>query len=189
MDAYHETGFPATVVRPSHTYDKTLLPFRGGYTIIDRMRNGKPVIVHGDGTSLWVLTHHMDFAKGFVPLLGDLNAVAETFHITSDMLLTWNQIFEITARAFGVSNVNLVHVPSEVIARYDADWGASLLGDKMYSVIFDNSKIKSFVPDFNAEIPFSEGVKDLVEWYKMPENQQFDKKFDSILDSIVEDWG
>ncbi len=105
------------------------------------------------------------------------------------MLLTWNQIFEITARAFGVSNVNLVHVPSEVIARYDADWGASLLGDKMYSVIFDNSKIKSFVPDFNAEIPFSEGVKDLVEWYKMPENQQFDKKFDSILDSIVEDWG
>jgi nucleoside-diphosphate-sugar epimerase len=187
MKAHREKGFPVTIVRPSHTYDKTLLPFEGGYTIVDRMLKGKPVIIHGDGTSLWVLTHHDDFARGFVPLLGNPAAIGEAFHITSDRLLNWNQIYEITANAFGV-DMQAVHVPSEVIARYDSDWGASLLGDKTHSVIFDNSKIKAFVPDFQAVISFSEGIKDIAKWYQQPENQVVDEKFSSRIDQIVEDW-
>lgn len=188
LRTHRETGFPATIVRPSHTYDRTLLPFRGGYTIVDRMLKGKPVIIHGDGTSLWVLTHNTDFAKGFVPLLGNPAAIGEVYHITSDMLLTWNQIFEITADAFG-AELKAKHIPSEVIARYDADWGASLLGDKTHSVIFDNGKIKALAPDFEATIPYSEAVKDIVDWYSQPENQQVDEAFNTIIDGILEDWG
>jgi nucleoside-diphosphate-sugar epimerase len=187
MKAHREKGFPVTIVRPSHTYDKTLLPFEGGYTIVGRMSKGKPVIIHGDGTSLWVLTHHEDFARGFVPLLGNPAAIGEAFHITSDMLLSWNQIYEITAEAFG-ADLQGVHVPSEVIARYDSDWGASLLGDKTHSVIFDNSKIKTFVPDFQAIIPFSEGVKEIAKWYQQPEYQVVDERFSSLIDQIVQDW-
>jgi nucleoside-diphosphate-sugar epimerase len=186
MKAYREVGFPVTIVRPSHTYDKTLLPFEGGYTIVDRMLKGKPVIIHGDGTSLWVLTHHNDFARGFVPLLGNPAAIGEAFHITSDMLLSWNQIYDITAEAFG-AKLRAMHIPSEVIARYDSDWGASLLGDKTHSVIFDNSKIKTFVPDFQAVIPFSEGIKEIAKWYQQPKYQVVDQSFSSLIDQIVED--
>jgi nucleoside-diphosphate-sugar epimerase len=185
--AYRDEGFPVTIVRPSHTYDKTLLPFDGGYNIVDRMLKGKPVIVHGDGTSLWVLTHHKDFAQGFVPLLGNPAAIGETFHITSDMLLDWNRIFKITAEAFGV-DFQAVHVPSEVIARYNTDWGASLLGDKSHSVIFDNSKIKKFVLDFKAVIPFSDGIKEVAAWYQQGDNQVVDQSFSNLIDRIVEDW-
>lgn len=188
MKAHREEGFPVTIVRPSHTYDKTLLPFEGGYTIVDRMLKGKPVIIHGDGTSLWVLTQHEDFARGFVPLLGNPAAIGETFHITADMLLNWNQIYEITADAFG-ADLTAVHIPSEVIARYDSDWGASLLGDKTHSVIFDNSKIKACVPDFQAVIPFSEGIKDIVKWYHQSENRVVDQSFSNLIDQIIEDWG
>jgi nucleoside-diphosphate-sugar epimerase len=187
MKAHREEGFPVTIVRPSHTYNKTLLPFGGGYTIVDRMLKGKPVIIHGDGTSLWVLTHHKDFAQGFVPLLGNPAAIGEAFHITSDMLLTWNQIFEITADAFS-TDLHPVYVPSTVIARYDSEVGASLLGDKAHSVIFDNSKIKSFVPDFQAVIPFSDGIKDVAKWYQQSENQQVDPSVSKLIDQIVEDW-
>ena len=191
INAHHEEGFPVTIVRPSHTYDKTLLPFRGGlfragYTVVDRMLKGKPVIIHGDGTSLWVLTHHDDFARGFVPLLGNSAAIGETFHITSDMLLNWNQIYEIVADAFG-ADLHAVHVPSEVIARYDPDWGASLLGDKSHSVIFDNSKIKKFVPEFEAVIPFSEGVKEMVEWFQERDHQIIDQSFSQLIDQMIED--
>ena len=115
MQAYREDKFPMTIVRPSHTYDKTLLPMEGGYTILDRMRKGKPVIVHGDGTSLWTLTHHKDFAKGFVGLFGLPAAIGQAVHITSDEWLSWNQIFEMVANAAGVKP-HLVHIPSEWIA-------------------------------------------------------------------------
>ena len=183
--AYRDEGFPVTVVRPSHTYDQTLLPMDGGYTVVNRMRQGKPVIVHGDGTSLWVLTHHRDFAKGFVGLLGNPHAIGETFHITSDELLTWNQIFETVARAAGVG-AHIVHAPSEVIAAYDAEWGAGLLGDKANSMIFDNSKLKRVVPGYVATIPFARGADEIMSWYDAdPARQVVDEKLDTLMDEIV----
>jgi nucleoside-diphosphate-sugar epimerase len=127
--AYRDDGFPATIVRPSHTYDRTTVPFSGGHwTAVERMRQGKEVVVHGDGTSLWTLTHHDDFAKGFVPLLGHPRAIGDAFHITSDDVLTWNQITEALAAAAGV-RARIVHVPSDAIAAADPEWGAGLLGD------------------------------------------------------------
>ncbi len=185
MRAYREVGFPMTVVRPSHTYDQTLLPMRSGYTVVNRMRQGKQVVVHGDGTSLWTLTHHRDFAKGFVGLLGHPAAVGDTFHITSDELLSWNQIFEQVAAAAG-AEARLVHIPSETIARHDADWGSSLLGDKAHSMIFDNSKIKRLVPDFVATIPFWQGAQEIMAWYDAdPTRQAIDSTFDHLLDELV----
>jgi nucleoside-diphosphate-sugar epimerase len=184
IEAYQQDQFPVTIIRPSHTYDKTLLPFQGAYTVVERLIQGKPVVVHGDGTSLWTLTHHADFARGFVPLLGHPEAVGEAFQITSDQILTWNQIFEITAKAFGGS-FNPVFIPSTVIARFDPDWGAGLLGDKMYSVIFDNTKIRTLVPDFQAEIPFQAGVQEIADWYQQPANQQTDPEFDALLDKLT----
>ena len=188
--AYREEGFPITIVRPSHTYDRTLLPMRGRYTMVDRMRRGRPVIVHGDGTSLWVMTHHRDFAKGFVGLLGHPAAIGERFHITSDEVLTWNEIYAMVGRAAGVEP-QLVHVPSDSIAAIDADWGSSLLGDKAHSVIFDNSKIKRFVPSFQATIPFHQGVKEILAYYDAdPARQVIDEEFNTLIDKILAayDW-
>lgn len=186
MRAYREEGFPITIVRPSHTYDRTRLPFQNRYTVIDRMRKGKPVVVHGDGTSLWVLTHHKDFAKGFVGLLGNPHAIGDAFHITSDELLTWNQIFTILAHAAGVAGPHLVHVPSEVIAAFDPDWGAGLLGDKAHSVIFDNSKIKRLVPDFAATIPFSQGAEEVIAWFDADSTRQVvEPEANDLLDRII----
>lgn len=185
---YKSDKFPAAIVRPSHTYDKMSLPFQERYTLIDRMRKSKKIIVHGDGTSLWVLTHSKDFAKGFVGLLGNEAAVGEVFHITSDELLSWNQIVQYFADDIGVKS-DIVHVPSEVIARYHKDWGDSLLGDKMHSMIFDNSKIKKFVPNFKATIPFSEGVKEIMAWYDAdPARQKVDPEMDKLIDRIIEDY-
>lgn len=185
MQAYRQDGFPMTVVRPSHTYDKTLLPMDGGYTVVNRMRQGKKVIVHGDGASLWTLTHHRDFAKAFVGLLGNSHALGETFHITSDELLTWNQIFQLVAQAAGVE-ANIVHIPSDFLARFSADWGASLLGDKAHSVIFDNSKIKRAVPDFVAAIPFSQGAREIMAWYDAdPARQKVNAEIDQRMDDII----
>jgi nucleoside-diphosphate-sugar epimerase len=178
-------GFPATIVRPSHTYDKTTLPLVGGYTALHRMKHGLPVIVHGDGTSLWTLTHHKDFAKGFVGLFGNKAAIGEAFHITSDEWLSWNAIYTMLASAWGV-DLNLVHIPSVTIAKHDQELGAGLLGDKMHSMIFDNSKIKKFVPEFNAVIPFEEGVKEIVEWYKMNDsNDQVNHKINAMMDQLA----
>lgn len=186
MGAYREEKFPITIVRPSHTYDKTLLPFYGRYTVIDRMRKGKEVIVHGDGTSLWVLTHHEDFANGFVGLLGNHRAIGDAIHITSDEVLTWNQIFTILAHAAGVTEPRLVHVPSACIAAFDAEWGASLLGDKAHSVIFDNSKIKRLAPDFVASIPFSRGAEEIMAWFDAdPARQVLDDDANRLLDRII----
>ncbi len=189
LRAYRSSRFPITIVRPSHTYDRTLLPFHGGFTVVDRMRRGKPVIVQGDGTSLWVLTHHRDFAVGFTGLLGNPRAIGDSFQITSDELLTWNQIFHIVAGAAGVTT-ELVHVPSDVIARYDPEWGAGLLGDKAHSVIFDNTKIKRIAPDFNPTISFARGAEEIMAWYDAdPARQGIDEDVDRLIDQIVTEWG
>jgi nucleoside-diphosphate-sugar epimerase len=183
--AYRERGFPITIVRPSHTYDCRSLPVHGGYTVIDRMRRGKPVVVHGDGSSLWVLTHHDDFAKGFNGLLGNPHVIGDTFHITSDELLTWDQIHEILARAAG-SEAKLVHVPSTIIAKYDAGWGDSLLGDKTHSMIFDNTKIKRAVPGFSATIPYAEGARETLAWYDADiARTNVDPQVDALMDRII----
>ncbi|MFP4343424.1 MAG: SDR family oxidoreductase [Anaerolineales bacterium] len=185
--AFREERFPMTIVRPSHTYDRTLLPVRGGWTVIDRLRRGEPVIVHGDGTSLWVLTHHRDFARAFVGLLGNPHAIGEPFHITSDEFLTWNQIYRLLAEAAGVASPQLVHVPSRLIGAFDPEWGAGLVGDKMHSVIFDNTKIKRLVPDFEATIPYARGAEEVIAWYDAdPARQQVDEAFNALLDRILE---
>jgi nucleoside-diphosphate-sugar epimerase len=149
------------------------------------MRKGKKVIVHGDGSSLWVLTHHKDFAKGFNELLSNNNAIGEAFHITSDELLSWNQIFQIMGREAGVEP-NIVHIPSDFIAAFDKQWGDELLGDKTHSVIFDNSKIKSAAPDYTASIPFSKGAKEIMNWYDTDSSRQkIDEKFNYLTDKII----
>jgi nucleoside-diphosphate-sugar epimerase len=188
FQAYETDRFPVTVVRPSHTYDKTLLPFHGGYTTLDRIINGKPVIIHGDGTSLWVLTHHRDFARGFLGLLGKEQALGEAYQITSDEILTWNRIYQSIAEAAG-ADLRPVHIPSDIIARADPVWGDSLLGDKAHSVIFDNSKIKSLVPDFKAEIPYQEGCRETVRWYlDHPEQRSINQDLDLIMDQLISHW-
>lgn len=185
MQAYHEHEFPITIVRPSHTYDRTKVPLLGHYTDLDRMRKGKKVIVHGDGTSLWVLTHHEDFAKGFVGLLGNPHAIGQAVHITSDEVLTWNQITTMLAQAAGVEP-HIVHVPSDVIAAFDAELGAGLLGDKAHSVIFDNTKIKRLVPDYVASIPFSQGAREIVAWHEAdPARQVVDEQANRLFDTII----
>jgi len=185
MQAYRETVFPVTIVRPSHTYDETLLPFDGGWTVVDRMLKGKPVIVHGDGTSLWTMTYNADFAKGFVGLFGKKEAIGEAFHITSDEWLTWNQIFGLVADAFCVTP-RLAHVPSDLIAQFDPAWGDGLLGDKAHSFMLDNRKIKALVPDFICTVPFSEGIRKVSRWYlSHPEHQIVNLVFDANCERIL----
>lgn len=184
--AYREERFPFTIIRPSHTYDRTKVPGGGGWTGVQRLRAGKAVVVPGDGTSLWVLTHAADLAKGLVGLLGNVQAVAEAFHITSDEVLDWNRIYAALAAAAG-AELRLVHVPSEVIIRYHAQWGGGLLGEKTYSVYFDNSKIKRFVPDFAATTPFSAGAREIVAWYDAdPARQVIDAEYDRVMDELIE---
>ena len=183
--AYREEGFPATIVRPSHTYDRTLVPLDGRWTALARMRAGKEIVVHGDGTSLWTLTHHEDFAAGFVPLLGHPRTLGEAFHITSDDVLTWNQIAEALAAAAGVT-ARIVHVPSDAIAAADPGWGAGLLGDKAHSLTFDNSKLRGVVPGYRAVIPFEQGAREIVAWHdEDPARQQVDERLDAVMDKLV----
>ena len=184
--AYREEKFPITIVRPSHTYSAAYVPVHGEWTTIDRMLRGEPVIVHGDGTSLWTLTHATDFAKGFVGLMGNAHAIGESFHITSDEWLTWNQIHEILAAAAGVK-ATLVHVPSDLIAAYDPIWGESLLGDKTHSFILDNSKVKRLVPDFICTMPFSRGAEEIIAWHMAdPARQRVDPAFNALCDRILQ---
>lgn len=186
MAAYRADGFPATIVRPSHTYDRTTVPFDGGWTVPGRMRQGKEIVVHGDGTSLWTLTHHSDFARGFVPLLGHPRTIGDTFHITSDDVLTWNQIAETLAAAAGV-RARIVHVPSDAIAAADPDWGAGLLGDKAHSMVFDNAKLRGVVPDYVATVPFERGAREIVAWHdEDPARQRADPRLDAVMDKLVE---
>ncbi|HET9974159.1 MAG TPA: SDR family oxidoreductase [Streptosporangiaceae bacterium] len=186
--AYRDEGFPATIIRPSHTYDQTSVPFDGGWTVLGRMLAGKPVIVHGDGTSLWTLTHHDDFARAFVPLLGHPRTIGEAIHITSDDAPTWNQIAEALAAALGVT-ARLVHVPSDAIAVADPDWGAGLLGDKAHSMVFDNAKLRSIVPGWRAVIPFEQGAREIAEWYLAdPARQVTDVALDATMDKLAAAW-
>ena len=188
VTAYREEGFPATIVRPSHTYDATLAPFDGGWTVLGRMLAGKPVIVHGDGTSLWTLTHHDDFARAFVPLLGHPRTIGEAIHITSDDVLTWNQIADALADALGVT-ARLVHVPSDAIAAADRGWGAGLLGDKAHSMVFDNAKLRGLVPGWQAVIPFERGAREIVEWYLADQERQItDAGLDATMDKLATAW-
>jgi nucleoside-diphosphate-sugar epimerase len=188
-EAYRDWGFPATIVRPSHTYDRTRLPNFGRYTVVDRMRKGQKIVIHGDGSSLWVLTHHRDFARGFIGLLGNDQAIGDSFHITSDEVLTWNQIYASIARAAGVSELDIVYVPSNMIARYDQRWGESLLGDKQHSVIFDNTRIKSVVPDYVATIPYSTGVREVMTWFdEDPTRRVVEEPVNELIDRIAADW-
>ena len=161
MQAYREQGFPVTIVRPSLTYGPSQIPLCVGswqhpYTVIERMKRGQKVIVPGDGTSLWTLTWNGDFAKGFVPLLGRETTLGHAFHITSDEVLTWDQIYREAGHAAGVEP-DIIHIPSELIAAYDPDAQGSLIGDKANSAVFDNSKIRRFVPDFVATVPWVGG--------------------------------
>jgi nucleoside-diphosphate-sugar epimerase len=185
---YRETGFPATIVRPSHTYDATKTVLHGGWTSLARMRAGRPVIVHGDGTSLWTVTHATDFARAFVPLLGHPRTVGEPFHITSDDVLTWDQITRALGAALGVEPT-IAHVPSDVIAAADPEWGAGLLGDKAHSVTFDNSKLRSVVPGWHAVVPFEQGAREIAAWYLAhPSWQVVDEREDALMDKLAADF-
>lgn len=183
-----EKGFPYTIVRPSHTYDKTLVPLEGGYTVLDRIKRGKEIVIHGDGSSLWTLTNHRDFAKGLVGLLGKRKALGEAYHICSDEWLSWDNIAKILAMNLGVE-AKIVHIPSEVIARYNEKVGCSLLGDKTHSMIFDNRKIKELVPEFICTIPFEQGAGEIVEWYEAdPSRQICDEETNRWMDKIIKDY-
>ncbi|MCB0572412.1 MAG: SDR family oxidoreductase [Phaeodactylibacter sp.] len=185
---YAASGFPYTIVRPSHTYNPSKIPLIGGYTAFQRMKQGLPLIVPGDGTSLWTLTHHQDFAVGFVGLLGRSAAINEAFHITSDEWLPWNNIYRLFAAELGVE-LQLVHLPSEVIAKYDAEIGDGLLGDKAHSMVFDNAKIRSLVPEFQPRTPFYTGVKEIVKWYAAnPSAGQFDERLSLVMDRAIADF-
>ncbi|MDG5814468.1 NAD-dependent epimerase/dehydratase family protein [Chitinispirillales bacterium ANBcel5] len=179
-------GFPFTIVRPSHTYDRTLLPFEGGYTVFDRIKRGKKVVIHGDGSSVWTLTHSKDFAQGFAGLLGRKEAIGETYHITSDHWLSWFQIYKTFADAIG-TELNTHFVPSHIIAQYNKDMGDSLLGDKTHSMIFDNSKIKALVPEFKAQIPLSQGAGEIIDFYNdNPQMCVVDENLNKMFDRIIE---
>jgi nucleoside-diphosphate-sugar epimerase len=184
LRAYREEGFPAMIIRPSHTYDRTAVPCYAGWTAVQRMRDGKEVVVQGDGTSLWTLTHSEDFAEGFVPLLGSTRTVGEAFHITSDDVLTWNQIIMILAKAAG-AEPRIVHVPSDVIAAADPDWGAALLGDSAHSMIFDNSKLRSVVPDYVARITLEQAAPEIIAWHDEDQSRQrVDADLESLMDKL-----
>lgn len=188
MHAYREEGFPVTIVRPSLTYDPNFPIAIGGwgcYTLADRLLKGQPIIVHGDGSSLWVVTHAEDFAKGFLGLLGNEQALGHTFHITSDEVLTWDQIYQTIAEALGVE-AKIVHIPSDFIAQVAPNQAGGLLGDKTWSVVFDNSKIKRFVPGFQATIPFREGIRRTLAWFAADEGRRrIDEKVNLEMDMIL----
>jgi nucleoside-diphosphate-sugar epimerase len=185
--AYRAEGFPATIVRPSHTYDRTTVPFDGGWTVLGRLRQGREIVVHGDGTSLWTLTHHDDFARAFTGLLGHPAAIGDSFHITSDEVLTWNQIYALLADAAG-AEPRLVHVPSASILAADEDWGRALLGDKAHSMVFDNAKVRALVPDFVATVPFWRGAQEIVAWHdEDPARRAVDPRFDALMDRLADD--
>lgn len=187
--AYREDDFPTTIVGPSLTYDTVIPVAIGGwteYTIIDRMKKGKKVIVHGDGTSLWTIMHAADFAKGFIGLLDHQQAIGHSFHITSDELLTWDQIYEATAEAAG-AKAEIVHIPSDLISRFDSFQEGNLLGDKAHSVIFDNTKIKTFVPEFKATIPYKVGIRKTIQWFEAdPSRIIINPDTNAFMDKIID---
>jgi nucleoside-diphosphate-sugar epimerase len=185
---YRENDFPITIVRPSHTYDTVIPVAIGGwteYTIIDRIKKGQKIIVHGDGTTLWTLMHAEDYAKAQVGLLGHQQAIGHAFHITSDEILTWNQIYEDVAEAAG-AKPNIVHIPSDLITTFGSNLLGELTGDKTYSVIFDNTKIKTFVPGFVSTIPFKVGIKRTLDWFEAdPARMIVNPETNKLMDEII----
>ena len=183
--AYREGGFPMTIVRPSHTYDETLLPTTGGWTDVARMRAGKPVVVHGDGTTQWTLTHSDDFAVAFVGLLGNPVTLGEAYTITGDHAPTWNQIYTWLGHAAGVEP-ELVHVASETIAAVSPDLGPGLVGDKAHSMVFDHSKVSAVVPEFATTVTYDRGAGEQIAWYDAhPGEQVVDLELDAVFDRLV----
>ena len=190
MNEYRCNGFPVTIIRPSLTYGPTQIPFCVGnwlhpWTVIDRMQRGQKVIIPGDGTSLWVLTWNADFAKGLIGLLGNKKALGEAFHITSDQVLSWDQIYLEAYQALG-QTPNVVHIPSDLITAYDEHALGSLIGDKSHSIVFDNSKIKRLVPDYNCEVDWAEGLRRALAWFEAhPRFQTVDAESNQVWDKII----
>ena len=194
MDLHIKADFPVTIVRPSHTYSYRSVPVavhgnNGSWQIIKRMLEGKKVLIHGDGSSLWIVTHSKDFAKGFCGLMGNIHAIGHAVHITSDEIVTWNQIYSSIAKALNVE-LHAAYAPSTVIARvgnkYGYDFEGALLGDKAASVIFDNSKLKKLVPGFNATIRFDTGIVESINY--LLENKELqieDSDFDRFSDEVI----
>ena len=195
MKKYREEGFPVTIIRPSHTYDERNVPLgvhgkKGFYQVIKRMQEGKPVIIQGDGTSLWTVTFNKDFATGYIGLMGNPHAIGEAFQITGDETLTWNQIYETIAEALGVE-LKAYHISSEYLSavgdKYGFDFEGSLIGDKAASVVFDNSKLKRAVPDMKTTIRFDQGVRMALDYVlSHPECQVEDTEFDEWCDRVIE---
>ncbi|MBQ8281742.1 MAG: SDR family oxidoreductase [Lachnospiraceae bacterium] len=192
MKMYRENGFPITIIRPSHTYCETSVPLgvhgnNGSWQVLKRMLDGKPVIIHGDGTSLWTITYNEDFAKAFVGLMGNPHAIGEAFHITSDESVTWNQIYKIIADCLGVE-LKPYYVSSDFLdAVSDYDFKGGLIGDKANTVVFDNTKVKNAVPGFTATIRAEEGIRRTVEYILAhKECQQEDEEFDKWCDKVIE---
>ncbi|WP_304232107.1 SDR family oxidoreductase [Jiulongibacter sediminis] len=197
IKAFREEDFPMTIVRPSHTYYSVFPITLGGwteYTAVHRMKKGLPVVVQGDGTSLWTVTHARDFAKAFLGLMNHPLAIGESYHITSDEALTWNQIYTFLADAAGVE-ANIVHIPSQKIIEYADRNGfpseeGNLWGDKSHCALFDNSKIKKLVPDYVATIPFSEGIKETLAWFESkPERMIINETTNRFLSELVKNYG
>jgi nucleoside-diphosphate-sugar epimerase len=190
MRAFRDDGFPVTIVRPSLTYGDTQVPLAVNswarpYTAIARMRRGRPLIVPGDGTSLWTITHNSDFAKAFVGLLGRPQAIGQAFNIMSDEILTWDEIYRQVAAAAGVE-ARIVHIASDFIAECLPEMRGTLLGDKAVSAVFDTTKIKRFVPDFHATTPFAEGIRRTLAWFDAdPARQQVDFEMDDRWERLV----
>jgi nucleoside-diphosphate-sugar epimerase len=191
MRVYREEGFPITIVRPSLTYGETQVAlainsWAKSYTVVDRMRRGKKVIVPGDGSSLWTITHNTDFAKGLVGLLGLEPAIGHAFHITSDEVMSWDQYYRITAEAAGVEP-KLIHIPLDFISACLPTSQGGLLGDKAVSVVFDNTKIKRFVPGYCATTPFGRGIRRTLEWFDAdPARRQVDGEANATWDRLIE---
>ena len=195
MRAYREEAFPMTVIRPSLTYGDHIIPLAinswlKSYTAVDRMRKGQPLIIPGDGLTLWTITHNSDFAKGLIGLLGHPGSIGHSFHITSDEALTWDQIYRFTADAAGVASPKFVHISSDFICACMPSMTGSLLGDKSNTAIFDNSKIKRFAPGFEAAVPLAEGLARSLAWLEAdPARQVVDPERDALLDRIVAAYG
>lgn len=195
MARYREDKFPVTIVRPSHTYDERSIPLgvhgkKGSWQVIKRMMEGRPVIIHGDGESLWHLTFNEDFAVGYTALMGNRHAIGEAFQITGDEVLTWNQIYQTIADALGVE-LNAYHVSSEFLNAVgpEYDFEGSLIGDKAVSVSFDNSKIKKLAPDLKTNVPLHKGVRIALEYILnhkecMTEDPEFDKWCDKVIETV-----
>ena len=192
MKKYREEGYPVTIIRPSHTYDERSVPLgvhgrNGSWQVLKRMLEGKPVIIHGDGTSLWTMTHNSDFAKGFTGLMGNLHAIGTAFQITNDETLTWNQIYTTIADVLGVE-LKPYYVASDYLAATsDYDLTGSLIGDKACSVIFDNTKLKRAVPGFTPSVRFEQGIRMTIEnVLAHPSLQKEDPEFDAWCDRVIE---